>query len=88
MKTHPRAHSSCAHCRYRMEPCIYSFFGPCKWVEDGDETTAAATEEANASAKDQEITERQVDQSQLVFQDDQMLAADVEKDLAERLSKL
>jgi hypothetical protein len=84
-----RAHSSCAVCRERRDPCIYHFFGPCKFDPEEEACPQATEAEAKAEAKNKELTQRQINQSQLVLLDDQMLAADVEKEeLEARLDKL
>jgi hypothetical protein len=84
-----RAHSSCAVCRERRDPCIYRFFGPCKFDPEEEGSPQAAEAEAKAEARNKQLTQRQIDQSQLVLLDDQMLAADVEKEeLEARLDKL
>jgi hypothetical protein len=88
MKPGSRPHSACAHCLYLISPCIYAFFGSCKWVEESEDVSSEAAEEAKAGAKEREITQRQLDQSLFVLENDQMLSVDVEKDMEERLSQL
>lgn len=84
-----RAHSSCAVCRERRDPCIYRFFGPCKFDAEENACYEADEAQARAETKNAEIAQRQIDQSQLVLLDDQMLAPDVEKEeLEARLDKL
>jgi hypothetical protein len=83
----PRPHSSCTVCHERRTNCIYRFFGPCKFDEEATACQEAVEAEQAAELKEKEITQRQLDQSQLVLLDDQMLAADVE-DMYARLDKL
>ena len=71
------AHTNCSPCCERRARCIYRYLGPCKFDEMVDCEAGVATDEAGAAERQQETTERMLDQSFQVLADDQQLAAAV-----------
>lgn len=43
------AHHNCSKCKAHRDPCIYKVFGPCKWLQTGEDniTTSRSNEQKN-----------------------------------------
>jgi len=67
------AHHNCSKCKAHRDPCIYKVFGPCKWLQTGEDDIT--TSQSNEQKNEQKHRGDTVMQANILREDDQLSPA-------------